>query len=391
MHGPERKSLIRFVSLFVVLNTIFLLIISIMYYYYQKNIFLEARHNSMMYYSGNLLHHIYSSKNLAELKSHLSKDPRFDIGFLTKHHTIIYTSAPNLAIPIGSDFFEHQNHYFYIDTVELEHLKKIRYIVIRAKTIDAELKQTRKSIYLFLVFSILFLSIVIYALSKLFLHPLRDTIAKLDCFIRDTTHELTTPLSVITMSIEQLNKEHLDSKQLKQINRISVASRTISNLYNDLTFLIMYEQNKNHNVPIDMLLLVEERLEYFRPLADAKKITVHTDLAPCTLVMDRDKMIRIIDNLLSNAIKYNKPSGTIELSLTAKFLRISDTGIGIPDDKLDKIFNRYTRFDEANGGFGIGLNLIRMICQEYRLGIAVESQLGKGTAFTITWEKSARS
>jgi two-component system OmpR family sensor kinase len=390
LHGPERKSLIRFVSLFVVLNTIFLLIISTMYYYYQKNIFLEARHNSMMYYSGNLLHHIYSSKNLTELKSHLSKDPRFDIGFLTKNHEILYTSAPNLVIPLGTDFFEYQNHFFYIDTVELEHLKEIHYIVIRARTIETELEQTRKSIYLFLLFSIVFLSIVIYALSKLFLHPLRDTIAKLDRFIRDTTHELNTPLSVITMSIEQLNKEHLDAKQLKQINRIHVASRTISNLYNDLTFLMMYEQNQNHNIAIDMPLLVEERLEYFRPLADAKRITVHAHLEPSTLIMDRDKMIRIIDNLLSNAIKYNKPSGAIDISLTAKFLRISDTGIGISGDKLDEIFNRYTRFDEANGGFGIGLNLIQMICQEYRFAIAVDSEIAKGTAFTITWESASR-
>lgn len=339
----------------------------------------------MMYYSGNLQHHIYSSKNLTELKSHLSKDPRFDIGFLTKTHKILYTSAPNLAIPVGNDFFEYQNHYFYIDTVELEHLKEIHYIVIRAKTIEAELEQTRKSIYLFLIFSILFLSIVIYALSKLFLHPLRDTIAKLDRFIRDTTHELNTPLSVITMSIEQLNKEHLDAKQLKQINRISVASRTISNLYNDLTFLMMYEQNQNHNIPVDMPLLVEERLEYFRPLADAKKITMQSDLEPCIVVVDRDKMIRIIDNLLSNAIKYNKPSGKIEISLAPKFLRISDTGIGIPDDKLNEIFNRYTRFDEANGGFGIGLNLIQMICQEYGFTIGVDSEIAKGTAFTITF------
>lgn len=389
MHGPERKSLIRFVSLFVVLNTIFLLIISVMYYYYQQNIFLELRRNSMMYYAGNIQNHIYPVKNLTELHQHLSKDPRFDIGFLTKRHKLLYASAPNLRVPVGSDFFEYQKHYFYIDTVELEHLKQIHYIVIRAKTIDAELEQTRKSIYLFLIFSILFLSIVIYVLSNLFLHPLRDTIAKLDRFIRDTTHELNTPLSVITMSIEQLNKEQLDSKQLKQINRISVASRTISNLYNDLTFLMMYEQNKNHNIPIDLPLLVEERLEYFRPLADAKKITVHADLEPCTLVMDRDKMIRIIDNLLSNAIKYNKPSGKIEISLTAKFLRVSDTGIGIPSDKLDKIFNRYARFDEANGGFGIGLNLIQMICQEYHLGIEVNSEIAKGTAFTITWEESS--
>jgi len=385
LHGPERKSLIRFVSLFVVLNTIFLLIISTMYYVYQKNIFLEARHNSMMYYAGNIQNHIYSAKNLTELHQHMSKDPRFDVGFLSYEQKVLYTSAPDLKIPFVTGFFEYQDHYFYIDRIELEHFKKIHYIAIRAKTIDEELKRTRTSIYLFLVFSIFFLSIVIYALSKLFLHPLRDTIAKLDRFIRDTTHELNTPLSVITMSIEQMEKADLDPKQLKQIGRITVASRTISNLYNDLTFLMMYEKNKNNDITVDLPHLIDERLEYFRPLAEAKKITLYTDLAPSALLIDRDKMIRIIDNLLSNAIKYNKLSGSIRVVLTERSLSVSDTGIGIPEEKLGEIFNRYTRFDEANGGFGIGLNIIQMISQEYGLKIEVESQLSQGTTFTIRW------
>jgi len=389
LHGPERKSLIRFVSLFVVLNTIFLLIISTMYYIYQKNIFLEVRHNSILYYSGNIQHHIYPSKNIAEFKGHLSKDPRFEVGFFTEDKKPLYLSKPELSFPFRTGFFEYAHHYYYIDTLELKYLKKIRYIVIQANSIDAELERTRISIYLFLVFSIFFLSIVIYALSKLFLHPLRDTIAQLDRFIRDTTHELNTPLSVITMSIEQLNKEHLDTKQLKQINRITVASRTISNLYNDLTFLMMYENNKNNDVPNDLLSIFEERIEYFHPLAEAKRISIHTDLRPSILLMDREKMIRIIDNLLSNAIKYNKISGKIYISLTAHSLSVSDTGIGIPHDKLAQIFERYTRFDEANGGFGIGLNIIQMICEEYHLNVVVNSELSIGTTFIISWEKSS--
>lgn len=388
MHGPERKSLIRFVSLFVVLNTIFLLIISTMYYVYQKNIFQEVRHNSVLYYSGNIQHHIYPSKNISELKGHLSKDPRFEVGFLTEDKKAIYLSKTDLSFPFRTGFFEYHHHYYYIDALELKYLKQVRYIVIQAHTIDAELERTRKSIYLFLVFSIFFLSIVIYALSKLFLHPLRDTIAQLDRFIRDTTHELNTPLSVITMSIEQLNKEHLDTKQLKQINRITVASRTISNLYNDLTFLMMYENNKNNDVPNDLTALLEERVEYFRPLAEAKKISIHTDLHPAILLMDREKMIRIIDNLLSNAIKYNKPAGEIHIALTDHSLSVRDTGIGISNDKIAQIFDRYTRFDEANGGFGIGLNIIQMISQEYDLKVVVNSEIYKGTTFIISWGKS---
>jgi two-component system OmpR family sensor kinase len=191
------------------------------------------------------------------------------------------------------------------------------------------------------------------------------------------------------MSVEQLSKADLDPKQTKQINRITVASRTISNLYHDLTFLMMYEQNPSHDVANDLRTLVEERLEYFRPLAEAKKITIRSELEESTLVMDREKVIRIIDNLLSNAIKYNKPAGSITVILTARSFSVADTGIGIPQEKLPQIFNRYTRFDDANGGFGIGLNIIQMICEEYNLAIDVDSEVSKGTKFMINWEKSS--
>lgn len=339
----------------------------------------------MVYYTGTQKEHIFNAKNIAELHQYLSRDPRFKIALLTKDRKIAYASIPNLKFPFKKGFFEDNHYYYYIDIIEVEHLKQIHYIVVRANTIDKQLEQTRKSIYIFLIFSILFLSAVIYALSKLFLQPLRDAIAKLDQFIRDTTHELNTPLSVITMSIEQLDKSSLDARYLKHIARIDIASRTISNLYNDLAFLIMYEQTKKNDSDIDLEILCEERIEYFRPLAQAKKITIHTNLTTSAVLADREKMIRIIDNLLSNAIKYNKPLGDIYITLTKNSLTVRDTGIGIANDKLEEIFNRYTRFDNANGGFGIGLNIIQMICQEYNFKIIVDSELSRGSTFTITW------
>lgn len=359
-----------------------------MYYYYQKNIFSDLRRDSMLYYAGNLQDHIFDAKNMDELKENLSRDPRFKIAFLDKKKKILYTSSPHFIFPFHAGYFEYQNHFFYIETIELEHLKEIHYLVIQANSIDSQLKQTRKSIYLFLLFSIFFLSTVIYVLGKLFMYPIRDAINKLDRFIRDTTHELNTPLSVITMSIEQLNQDSLAPKQRKHINRISVASRTISNLYNDLTFLLMHDQINHYDLDLDIRELVLERIEYFNPIAEAKKITIHTDIRDAICKIDRENMIRLIDNLLSNAIKYNKPSGEITIILTENSLSIRDTGIGIPKEAISQIFNRYTRFDETNGGFGIGLNIIQMICHKYHFGIVVDSQIGKGTIFTISWSKN---
>jgi len=360
-----------------------------MYYYYQRNMYIELRRDAMSYYAGALQDHIFDAKNMGELQKHLSRDPRFEVALLSHKKKILYTSAPALVFPFHLGFYKYDHHYFFTDTIELQHLKKVRYLLVRADSIEPLLEKTRKSIYLFLIFSILFLSVVIYVLGKLFLHPVRDTIHKLDRFIRDTTHELNTPLSVITMSIEQLNKEELLPKQRKHVERISVASKTISNLYNDLTFLLMHDQSKQHNTLLDIKALLQERIEYFNPIAEAKKITIRTDLKAAAFRIDREHMIRLIDNLLSNAIKYNRPSGEIYITLEPQSLSIRDTGIGISKEVIEHIFQRYTRFDEANGGFGIGLNIVQMITQKYQLEIAVRSETAEGSEFKVSWDKSS--
>jgi len=220
-------------------------------------------------------------------------------------------------------------------------------------------------------------------LSRLFLRPMREYIGKLDRFIRDTTHELNTPLSVISMSIERISEHNLDDNNQKQLKRISIASKTISNLYNDLTFLIQYQNFHDTIENIDLSILINERICYFKQLAESKKITIEESLVPKMLNIDKTKFTRVIDNLLSNAIKYNKRSGTITVILTNDELIVSDTGIGIPQNKMKEIFNLYTRFDDANGGFGIGLNLVKLICEQYKMTIVVSSEVGSGTTFKI--------
>ena len=105
--------------------------------------------------------------------------------------------------------------------------------------------------------------------------------------------------------------------------------------------------------------------------------------------INKDDFIRIFNNLISNAIKYNKIGGTIEISLQNNILKISDTGIGIEKNKLEDIYKRYYRATQEQGGFGIGLNIVNKICKIYNIKINVESQINKGTSFTLLFKQSA--
>ena len=104
------------------------------------------------------------------------------------------------------------------------------------------------------------------------------------------------------------------------------------------------------------------------------------------LFMDVKKLSKLIDNLISNAIKYNKIDGFIKITLEQNSLSIQDSGKGIKEEQLALLYDRYSRFDKTVGGFGIGLNIVSMICKEYDLGIEITSQVNKGTKVEVTWK-----
>jgi two-component system OmpR family sensor kinase len=224
-------------------------------------------------------------------------------------------------------------------------------------------------------------------LSRLFLRPMKEAVALLDSFIKDTTHELNTPVTAILTNVERLDTAALDEKQRKKIARIETAARTIGSIYDDLTFLLLRRDVRIENVPIDLAAFVKERLEYFQTRFDAKGLHLEMEVdATANVVMDRTLAARLIDNLLSNAVKYSDRDTSVLVGISVDGLRLENTGVPIPEEKLSHIFERFARADESRGGFGIGLHLVAQIAARYRIRIAVETE-GKRTRFVLTWPR----
>jgi len=291
------------------------------------------------------------------------------------------------GIPFQKGFFETSGHFFYIKTVELAKIKNAHYLIIRAADIHEELAQTRDVLALFMLFSILFFGIVIFILSRLFLRPMREYIELLDRFIRDATHELNTPISVLSMSLERIDNKGLAPRNITAIERMTVAIRTLSHLYDDLTFM-MFPSQVQPTTALRMDELVSQRIAYFMPLAEAKGLKVTSTLEPCTLEANERVLNRIVDNLLSNAIKYNRREGRIVVSLTHETLSVSDNGKGFDTGRIGEIFERYKRLDSASGGFGLGLSIVKTLCDLYGIRIEVNSRQNEGTTFTLSWKSS---
>ncbi len=261
-----------------------------------------------------------------------------------------------------------------------------KYVVFEIKDNGVWFKNFVKKSLLYGFPFFIIIIIVGYFLMRLFLKPMRDTVMLLDRFIKDTTHELNTPVSAILANIETIDKSKLENKTAKKIQRINIAARTISNIYQDLTYLVLNHKIQTLNQKINISELIKDRCEYFRVIAKSKRIECNMDIKDDVyLTIDKNKITKLIDNLISNAIKYNKINGEIAITLSENTFFIEDKGIGIPKEKLGKIFERYKRFHNSTGGFGIGLNIVRMIANEYDLHIKVDSKLNEYTKVEVKW------
>ncbi|WP_428023381.1 sensor histidine kinase [Arcobacter sp.] len=280
-------------------------------------------------------------------------------------------------IDLTKDIIEEKENFILVDRSTFGHLG-ISAIAIKEHLYFKQIKRLEINIILlfFLIYSII--AIVGFYLAKLFIKPIKEERDKLNNFIKDTTHELNTPISAILMSTES---EELNSKQ---IERIRLSAKRVSEIYKDLTYVFLQKDVEQKDLKeISLVEIIDEQLKYFEPLATKKRIKITLDLEEFSYKIVKDEFIRLFNNLLSNAIKYNKMNGEITIVLKDNKLIIKDTGIGIKKSEMADIFKRYYRATSLQGGFGLGLNIVSQICKKYNIKIEIDSILNEGTEIRV--------
>ena len=272
-----------------------------------------------------------------------------------------------------------KNMIYLVSDATYGHLD-IYHIVLKNHWFIQKNKLLKKTIIMFTIIYI-FIAIIGYFLSKIFLKPIVTQREKLDNFIKDTTHELNTPITALLMSI---NKK--DPTSPKNIKRINLSAKRISEIYMDLTYLFLEDKDTSK---IDNLInakdIINDNIDYFKELATRKGIAVNIDLNDTLIDIKKESFTRLTNNLISNAVKYSKRDGTINIKLKNNQLIVEDNGIGIGADKQKDIFKRFYRATSQEGGFGIGLDIVSNICNEYNFTIDLKSQKNKGTTFTLSF------
>lgn len=385
INSAKYRTLKRFLALYGVMSVLILALIGTLYYQFQRSQMLSSHRLAMQLQSET---YIPKVKQWLESGHDLKTFPQ-DIAY----QTALYGYDKDLLVGNIHNHTIDFNENIALDAATIHLILPLApyglgeyYLIF--ETPDDKLWQHQMFNHFALFGSLLFfiLALIGFGLARLLLHPMNEAIALLDDFIKDTTHELNTPVSAILTNIESLEPSDFPETIQKKLKRIEIASRTISTLYDDLTYLILNHDQAINNTLLNLSDLLHERLDYFRHRIEQKKIDLELHVTPDTLLqIDQTKATRLIDNLLSNAIKYNRMGGKIIVTLNSEGLCIQDNGIGIPSDMIERVFERYTRADKSVGGFGIGLHIVAMIAKEYDFTITIESEVKQGTKICLGW------
>ena len=382
----EKKTLFSFLSLYTFLSIVILSFIAVIYFTFQKDLMLQQKREILQPYANDLMYRLKDLHINFDKYKFYPRDERFKSAIYDSDKKLIFSTLSSKNIKLDKVAYTSDGFIHFIKEPESFYLGA-KYVVLEIKDDGLWLIELKNKITIFLIIGFALSIVVGYFLLNIFLRPMRDALHLLDRFIKDTTHELNTPISAIIANIEMIDKEKLEDEKLrKKINRIDIGAKTVSNIYQDLTFLTLNNQIMSQNEELNISQLLHQRVDYFTTLAEVKKINfIENITSEVHFKTDLKKFSKLVDNLISNAIKYNKINGTINIVLEKNRLIIEDSGKGISKENISMMFDRYARFDKSVGGFGIGLNIVSLICKEYHIDIKIESELNIGTKVILTW------
>lgn len=213
-------------------------------------------------------------------------------------------------------------------------------------------------------------------------------------FVSNVTHELKTPLTSIKGFVETLKAGAIEDPKIahKFLDIIEIESDRLSNLISDTLLLSEIESKKDtKREPCDVNAVITEVVELLQPkVKEHVRLIFHPDSSVCPYSCNRDRLKQLLINLVDNGLKateFGAVTITCRNTVSQLVIEVSDTGIGMEEEQLDRIFERFYRVDKgrskAQGGTGLGLSIVKHIVELYNGTIEVASKPGVGTEFTV--------
>ncbi len=235
-----------------------------------------------------------------------------------------------------------------------------------------------------------------YYLAGKTLQPIQEMVDEQNRFISDSSHELRTPLASLKTAFEvNLRDRRLTLATAKQLITDSIDEvNRLQSLSDELLTLASYQKPNGHTIltAVDIKLIISEAVKKIKPLAANKSITLKCSPVNLSVLGNRHSLVDLFVILLDNAVKYSPPKTTIHIFSQSHHhhldVSVSDQGPGIDPKDIPHLFDRFYRADSSRtqtniSGYGLGLSIAKKIADQHHASIKVDSQLNKGSTFTV--------
>ena len=368
MNELEKRSFYSFLALYLGSSAIFIILLDYWYFDAQKN----ALESETYYKLEHLADKLAGSIINAQMKGTTLQLPE-QKGF--EYNLIPTQERTNYSV----GYFEKDGQKVLVSAAPQEHLN-IEYVVVRTSTYFTKLHSLQTQVLTMMGITFMFIVFISFFLAKLFMKPLHNRMSQIEGFIQDVSHELNTPITALKMSASRAIKKEVYDKKI--LTNISISTKQLESIYKSLTFL-NFKQKMQESEQVNLKEILEQNIRYYQELTNAKHIQIQSSLEDVVFDIIPARAELLFSNLISNAIKYSMPETSITITLTPKYFSIKDEGVGIAKEKLEAIFELYQRESDIAGGFGVGLNIVKQICDTYNIKVKAKSELGKGSEFKL--------
>ncbi|NCO00217.1 MAG: HAMP domain-containing histidine kinase [Epsilonproteobacteria bacterium] len=377
MNKLTKKSFYSFLTLYLLSS--FTLLLSSSYWFYSAQISTQENTN---YYRMNHIADVVSADviyaHMMGKEFTLKEFPHAKVGLYDAEHRLKFGTEIK-EVDFSREFYIQGESSILISQATHSHLN-INFVVVESKEYLQTLSKIKQEILYVTLFIALLIMLISVFLSYIFLQPIKEKMLEIENFVKDTTHELKTPITALMMSTSRAkSKKEYDEKI---IQNISISTKQLYDIYSSLTYL-SFDHKSEEAQRLAFEDVIQSSIEYFDELLERKNISLLVDTKECFVTMAPTKAKMLFNNLLSNAIKYSLPNKRVWITTTENSFTIRDEGIGIAPEKLDTVFKRFTRANNYAGGFGVGLSIVESIAKEYGFKVEIESQENEGTTITI--------
>jgi len=381
MNKITKKSFYSFLALYLVSSFLFLALAA--YWFFNSQVSMEMNNN--YYKMTNIADKVSSQIIQADMmgKSYTLKPFAYAHVALYNKEQKLIDGVAKQKVDFSRNFYMKNGIFTLVSKHTSGHLG-VEYVVLQSGQCSRNIAILKNKIAYTVIFTAFFIILISVFLSYIFLRPIRDKMKEIEEFVKDTTHELNTPITALMMSTSRIKSKKVYDEKI--VKNISISTKQLYDIYASLSY-ISFDTKQESASEIDFSATVSQAIAYFGELLEKKNIQLQTQLQPCHIKIVPTKAKMLVNNLISNAIKYSNPHGNIRISTTKNSFIVEDKGIGIAKEKLDIIFKRFVRANSYAGGFGVGLNIVESIIKEYDFNIKIDSIEGEGTKVEITFYK----